>query len=663
MKALLHSVLFLFIATLGFSQEICDNGIDDDLDGLIDLQDTTDCYCEVATPDTVVTSLIPNPSFENRTCCPSTLSQLTCANSWIQASVATSDYFNTCGVTNIGGFQVPSLPLPGGGAGYVGFYSSLNWEENVGACLTGPMLAGTSYTLSIHLAWGRFDSLFNFRLYGTPNCTDLPWTTNTCPIGSGSWVQLAAQAVPLRNNGDWTQIYVTFTPTVNINAVSIGGACGGQTTAYSYYYADELILNKTNKFFSPVAKITDSGHYCQNNLVLKANFDSIPKFYQWYKDSIAISGATDSTYSVPNGGLGTYQVQLIYDSNCIITEPYNLDTTIIEFSMDSLGTCPLGSQTGLIRINYTDSGTAPYEYQLNSGVFVTDTFFNNLSPGTYNVTVRDTNLCQATQSITVEAFPMPTSSFEVDSVCFSNTTTFTDNSTIASGSIISWEWNTPGSPTTQNTTYTFPLDGSFPITHTVVSDSGCIDDTTINVIVHPLPVPNFSYNPQELYTFNPDVCFVNSSNGATNYMWDFDFSGPTGTSTLSDPCIVRFPANQEKTYRVKLIAISEYGCIDSVFVNVSVLDEFLIYVPNSFSPNGDNINEELIVATAGVESFSMKIFNRWGEIIFQTEDPLTYWDGKHKGVAVEEGVYTYKIDVKGENDEVKEILGHINLLR
>ena len=655
--------LGLFITTFSYTQEICDDGIDNDADGLIDLQDTTDCFCEVATPDTVVTSLIPNPSFELRSCCPSTLSQLTCANSWIQASNATSDYFNTCGITGIGTFQRPTLPLPGGGAGYVGFYSSLNWEENIGTCLSGPMLAGTSYTLSIHLAWARFDTLLNFRLYGTPNCTDLPWATNTCPVGSGSWVQLAGQAVPLRSNGNWTQIFVTFTPTVNINAISIGGACGGQPTAYSYYYADELILNKTSKFFSPVAKITDSGHYCQGNLKLKANYDSVPKFYQWYKDSIAIVGATDSSYNVPNGARGSYQVQLIYDSNCIVTEPYIVDTTIIEFGMDSLGTCPLGPQTGLVRINWADSGTAPYEYQLNSGVFVTDTFFNNLSPGTYNVTVRDTNLCQATQSITVEAFPMPTSSFEVDSVCFANPTTFTDNSSIATGSIVSWEWNTPGSPTTPNTSYTFPIDGSFPITHTVVSDSGCIDDTTINVVVHPLPVPNFSYNPQELYTFNPDVCFINSSTGATSYLWDFDFSGPTGTSTLSDPCTVRFPADQEKTYRVKLIAETEYGCFDSVFVNVSILDEFLIYVPNSFSPNGDNINEELVVATAGIETFTMKIFNRWGEIIFETSDPTIFWDGKSKGVAVEEGVYPYKIDVKGENDEVKEIIGHINLLR
>ena len=663
MRRYIYTILLLFVGTVGFNQEICDNGIDDDLAGLVDLYDTTDCRCEIATPDTVITSLIPNPSFEARTCCPSTLSQLTCANNWIQASNATSDYFNTCGVTGIGTFQRPALPLPGGGAGYVGFYSSLNWEENIGTCLSGPMVAGTSYTLSIHLAWARFDSLFNFRLYGTPNCTDLPWATNTCPVGSGSWVQLAGQAVQLSNTGAWTQIFVTFTPTVNINAISIGGACGGQATAYSYYYADELILNKSSKFFSPVAKITDTGHYCQGNLILKSNYDSVPNSFQWYKDSIAIVGATDTNFSVPNGGTGIYQVRMIYDSGCVVTEPFLVDTTIITFDKDSLGTCPLGLQTGLISFKNVAGGTAPYEFQLNSGVFVTDTFFNNLSPGTYNLTVRDTNLCPSYSSITVESFPMPTASFEVDSVCFGLATTFTDNSTITSGNITQWGWNTPGNPTTQNTSFTSPLQGTFPITHTVVSDSGCIDDTTINVVVHPLPVANFTYSPQEIYTFNPDVCFINSSSGAISYNWDFDFAGPTGTSTLSDPCLVRFPANQEKTYRVKLTAMTQHGCVDSVFVNVIILDEFLLYVPNAFSPNGDNVNDELVITSAGVATYTLRIFDRWGNVIFESSDITKTWDGKHNGTDVEDGVYLYKIDVKGENDEVKEVIGHINLLR
>ena len=123
MKASLYIFTILLIQGFAFSQEVCDNGMDDDLDGLIDLQDTTDCFCQLVKADSSLSSLIPNPSFESRTCCPSAASQLSCANNWVQASGATSDYFNTCGLRAIGTWPQPPLPLPDGN-GYVGFFNN-----------------------------------------------------------------------------------------------------------------------------------------------------------------------------------------------------------------------------------------------------------------------------------------------------------------------------------------------------------------------------------------------------------------------------------------------------------------------------------------------------------------------------------------------------------
>jgi hypothetical protein len=120
MKRLILFLLLIINFNL-YSQEICNNGIDDDLDGLIDLQDTTDCFCELSQPDSSISSLIPNPSFDQRSCCPSAASQLNCVNNWIQASGATSDYFNSCGLLAVGTFPPPPTPLPNG-TGYVGFF-------------------------------------------------------------------------------------------------------------------------------------------------------------------------------------------------------------------------------------------------------------------------------------------------------------------------------------------------------------------------------------------------------------------------------------------------------------------------------------------------------------------------------------------------------------
>src|SRR5690606_16363762 len=115
-----------------------------DGDGFVDLNDP-DCNCFGIEIDSI-RSLFPNPSFEDTVCCPAGLTRMHCASSWIQASIATSDYFNTCGTTSISHiFFPPPFPLPGGGSGYVGFYNfndsvfrappTYLYQEYVGACL------------------------------------------------------------------------------------------------------------------------------------------------------------------------------------------------------------------------------------------------------------------------------------------------------------------------------------------------------------------------------------------------------------------------------------------------------------------------------------------------------------------------------------------------
>ena len=187
--------LAMMISCQAYSQEICNNGIDDDGDGLVDLNDNADCTCTPAS--STVTSLIPNPSFETMNCCPSTYSQLNCASSWVQASSATSDYFNTCG------FQFSAATAAGigppDGAGYVGTIVSDGYIEYVGACLTAPMVAGTSYSIQMQVASYPIDGFGNpcggitypaidLTIYGAPNCSALPFSGYTCP--PAPWVPL-----------------------------------------------------------------------------------------------------------------------------------------------------------------------------------------------------------------------------------------------------------------------------------------------------------------------------------------------------------------------------------------------------------------------------------------------------------------------------------------
>lgn len=670
MKPLL-SCLFLTLHLACFSQEICNNGIDDDFDGLIDLQDTTDCFCNNATSLNTVVSLVPNPSFEQRTCCPSGASQLNCANNWIQASGATSDYFNTCGITAIGSFPPPPLPLPNGN-GYVGFFDnfgSLNlpYKEFVGTCLTDTLKTGVNYQLEFYLANSFGNLTTEIAIYGTTNCSSLPFgnllptASSFCPttVAPIDWTLIKIDSVTC-SSSSWVKATINFTSSQNYTAIILGGSCNNNPGS-NYYYMDSLMLNESILFNSS-AQITDNGHYCKGNLVLEARFGSSPISFQWYKDSIALVGDTNSTYLVPIGGLGNYQVRLQYDSGCVITETYKVDTTIISFGLNSRGTCPLGSQTGLITID-VDSVNQSFDYSLNNGPFVTDSFFNQLSAGNYKVTVRDSNLCETSSVILVDSFPMPIASFIVDSVCLGETTTFIDNSRIGKGIITQWSWDIVGLPTTQNTSFTFGLDGIFPVTQQVVSDSGCIDDTTINVLVHPLPKADFSFSPTEVYTFNPEVCFTNLSVGTISSLWDFDFVGINGTSSLSDPCNILFPSEEEKDFTVTLTTISEFGCMDSIQRIITISNNFIFYVPNAFSPNDDGINDEFKVIVKGIESYELLVFNKWGELMFSSTEVDSWWDGKHENAIVPAGVYIYKINLKGENRLVKEVIGHVNVIR
>jgi hypothetical protein len=132
----MHRLTYIFLLFIPFTlsaQEICNNGIDDDGDLLIDLNDD-ECICEGLDG---YSSLIQNQSFEDTLCCPETVSQLDCAENWIQASEATSDYYNLCGYTHIVYMTPPEVPLPGDGSGYVGFFEeAYAYHEMIGSCLS-----------------------------------------------------------------------------------------------------------------------------------------------------------------------------------------------------------------------------------------------------------------------------------------------------------------------------------------------------------------------------------------------------------------------------------------------------------------------------------------------------------------------------------------------
>lgn len=578
MKKLLLFLAILLSSTLATAQENCTNGVDDDADGLIDMNDP-DCACIGlgSGGSTTVTSLIPNPSFEDYSCCPNGVSDLPCADFWQQASNATSDYFNTCGYTGI--FNSPDLPLPGlpGGAGYGGFYSNPNWEENIGACLTAPMLAGTAYTMDFNMAWSVGSQTLDLTLYGTPNCGDLPWNTSTCAVGSGGWMILGSVTVTFPANQSWQQVAINFTPPVDIYAVSIGGPCGGQTAGTNYYFLDELTL-ATTASFQP-GNIVETGNWCTNDLELEANIDTVGGVWQWYEDGIALTGQTDSLLDMMVYGAGNYTAVYTVGTECESSD-YTL----------ALPSAPVSNfaftnQCDGTALNFTDNSTitlpgtiVAWDWDFGDGNTSVNQNPSNTyaSDGSYNVglTVTDNNGCQNTFNQNVTVFPNPVNDIEfvingVSSTtgltggCLVDIVNFTNNTTInAPDNVATWAWDY-GDGTTSNLqnppAHTYAVDGNYTITLNTTSNNGCTDVITTPIVIHPSPVAAFTV-PDECIGVN--AVFANTSSITagviTTYEWDF---GDGNTSAAQNPT---HSYAADGTYNLELVVISDQGCTDTL---------------------------------------------------------------------------------------------------
>ena len=317
-------LLLLSFSIFTYGQEICNNGIDDNGNGLIDLNDSAGCACTPPKP-----SLIANPSFESMNCCPSSFSQMNCAQGWIQASSATADYMNTCGMVFPAATAAGLVPFPDG-SGIAGLISASGYQEYIGSCLISPLLADSAYSLQMSIASTPISNPggvcnggvinyppSNIVIYGSSSCSNLPFAGQSCP--PSPW-QVMGSAIYTPVNS-WGLITINFTPTLNINAIIFGSPCSlpsGYTNGpcYPYFYFDNLFLNTTEEVSSATV-ITQTGNWCNNTSVLSGNA-VIGATYQWYLSGVALVGKTALTLDVSGNNLplGTYTLVVTVGAAC-----------------------------------------------------------------------------------------------------------------------------------------------------------------------------------------------------------------------------------------------------------------------------------------------------------------------------------------------------------
>lgn len=199
--------------------------------------------------------------------------------------------------------------------------------------------------------------------------------------------------------------------------------------------------------------------------------------------------------------------------------------------------------------------------------------------------------------------------------------------------------------------------------------NGCsgVYDFPSPIVVFPKPHSDFTWTPDLVTTTDNQVTFKPTSKygPVVNTTWQFTGSTITGIDTTITNSPQRTYENYGK-YPVMLISTTDKGCKDTVVKFLEVVEDLNIFIPNTFTPNGDGLNDIFNIKGVGfkIENFSMEIFDRWGTSIYYTKDVMKGWDGMAKGGLSQDAVYIYKIKVVGASGQgKKEYVGHVTLIK
>jgi len=288
--------------------------------------------------------------------------------------------------------------------------------------------------------------------------------------------------------------------------------------------------------------------------------------------------------------------------------------------------------------------------------------------GTYDVTLITTTDNGCTEQITkpVTVFPLPVVIFNSNLTvgCEPLRVSFFDQSTILPTDILAqWDWafGDGNTSTQQNPVNVYTQEGVYDVTLTVTSGNGC--STTLNtadmITVWPKPNAGFIYDPERVSLLEPMITFTDQSSGANQWFWDF---GDLNTSL--DQNNIHF-YRDTGNFMVEQRVYNDYGCSDTVTHIVIIDPDFIFYIPSAFTPNNDFTNETFTGYGLFFNEFKMRIFNRWGEQVYTSDDYTKPWNGRQDNVGIEqkEDVYVYVISMKTLAGEEKEFRGRVTLYR
>lgn len=380
-------------------------------------------------------------------------------------------------------------------------------------------------------------------------------------------------------------------------------------------------------------------------------------------NSVLTTSYTPSGFDLLNGSV-TFTLESTNNQGCNAVR----DTLKIAFKNSPVANFSIGNACVNSPVVFIDGSTGTIASQTwdfgDGGTSISPTPIHTYSlANTYVVTytVMSSNGCMdtVTRPIVINSLPVP--NFTFTNACEFLPTYFFDGSTVSAGSnIIDWSWNFGDGAidtTNKNPVHSYSLATLYNVNLTVTTDKGCVASIIKSVIINPKPTAEFGM------TNNPTLAletvyftdFSTPTNSVVTWFWNF---GDSTSANQQSP--THFYFNQGN-YNVMLIVVDGNGCRDSVTKQIEVT--LLPLVPTAFSPNKDGFNDLLFVKGGPFEKMKFRIYNSWGEMVFETEDQKVGWDGTWRGQDAPIGVYVWVLDVDMFNNKSVKKTGDVTILR
>ena len=400
--------------------------------------------------------------------------------------------------------------------------------------------------------------------------------------------------------------------------------------------------------------------YGQNGLLISnISGGSLPHSYFWNN----ISGTNN--LSINPIATSIYSLYVIDANGC----QSNIDTAQVtignQLTLNASPSKTICAGNSVLLFAQANGGTGNYQYSWQPGAMAGQSI-TTTPTATMIYTVNVTDGCsqpQASQLITITIENLSQSIINADkfSGCAPLCVSFTNSSFINNLSIQSSVWNfSDGSSLISiSPTYCFNKTGNYTAYNTFTTSSGCKDSVKLNKIItiYPKPLANFVASTNSVTTDAPTIQFSNLSTNATNYYWDF--AGMSNSNNFN----TYYNFSNTGKHLVTLVAFNEF-CSDTAFKLIESFPEFTFYAPNTFTPNKDNINDIFLPIGEGWDtaSFSMEIFNRWGELIFYSKKYNEGWNADYKNTRVKNDIYVWKVSLKDIFGKQHRYIGKITVL-